>query len=93
MQKTIILITGTGRFMEVFLVFSFIIVVLSLGCFVFQTHSEIQSLRNQNKDLLNRIMANDYKEYAAIELKKPKVPRETTPAQALMNDEDVFQVN
>lgn len=78
--------------MEVFLVFSFIIVVLSLGCFVFQTHSEIQSLRNQNKDLLNRIMANDYKEYAAIELKKPKVSHEKTPAQVLMSDEEVYPV-
>lgn len=78
--------------MEVFLVFAFIIVILSLGCFVYQTHSEIQSLREQNKDLLNRLMADNYKEYAAVEVKK-SIPRETTPAQALMNDEDVFRVN
>ena len=78
--------------MEIFVILLVICLILSFGYVAFRTHNEISALREQNKDLLNRLMANNYKEYAAVEVKK-SIPRETTPAQALMNNDDVFQVN
>ena len=49
----------------------------------------INSLQNEKKDLLNRLMAKDYKEYAVFEARKEGPQQEYT----LEYPKDVFPVN
>ena len=49
----------------------------------------INSLQNEKKDLLNRLMAKDYKEYAVFEARKEGPKQEYT----LEYPKDVFPVN
>lgn len=49
----------------------------------------INSLQNEKKDLLNRLMAKDYKEYAVFEARKEEPQQEYT----LEYPKDVFPVN
>lgn len=47
----------------------------------------INSLQTEKKDLLNRLMAKDYKEYAVFEARKEEPEHKLEPPQ------DVFPVN
>ena len=78
--------------MEILTFIMLFAVILTMGVFVWQNKHTIEALRSDNKDLLNRLMAKDYKEYATFEHVKSVAEVETV-AKTIMNDQDVFQVD
>lgn len=72
----------------------FTVISLICVCFtVFNLWKENNNLREDNKDLLNRLMAKTYPEYAAIEVKKQIIKLPEEKKQSLIVDQDIYQVN
>lgn len=74
--------------MELLLSGCLVVVAAALVCW--------QSWRQERRinDLMNRLMARDYREYAAVEKAvRNDVSRATTVAQELMSDKDIYPVN
>lgn len=53
----------------------------------------IKDERKDRQDLLNRLMANDYKEYAVFEARKGVADYEREAKKILSKEQDVFPVD
>lgn len=69
-------------------------IILIIGLMVWLFCNEKRHEEREN-DLLNRIMAKDYKEYAVFEERKLKKPQDAASGQVrdLFNSKDVFPVD
>jgi hypothetical protein len=78
----------------IFIVFG----VFCVGAVLFPLSYEVRTLRKENQDLLNRLMAKNYAEYAQIELTKThqaaeiEIERDAIPKTTLL-DQDIYPVN
>lgn len=75
------------------LYYIFLIVVIGIfvGHYLF-TQKLVDTIQNEKNDLLNRLMAKDYKEYAVFEHNKSVVEIEKN-SKNIMEQQDVFPVN
>lgn len=70
---------GVSLFLNIFILFA-------VGCLV-------NSLQEEKKDLMNRIMAKDYNEYSTVELRKEKKKEIKITDEDLNAEKDVYLVN
>ena len=69
-----------------------VVILAAFVAYMFSTEKYIKVIQTTNNDLLNRVMAKDYKEYAAFKQNEMILNKETV-AQTIMKDQDVFQVD
>jgi hypothetical protein len=78
----------------IFIVFCF----SCIGAVLIPLVYEIKALRKEKQDLLNRLMAKNYAEYAQVELTKTQqaaeieIEREVIPKNTLL-EQDIYPVN
>jgi hypothetical protein len=77
--------------MEILIISGIFAGILSLV--VWQYNHVIKSLMSDNKDLLNRLMAKNYNEYATFEHVKGVAEVESMAKKIMERDQDVFQVD
>ncbi|MFA5340321.1 MAG: hypothetical protein WC332_00950 [Clostridia bacterium] len=80
---------GGSELIIILVVFSYI----CLGFVVFNFWKENKTLRVEIKDLLNRLMARTYPEYARFELEKEIIAAPEEKKKSLLEQQDVFPVN
>lgn len=87
--------------MDFNLILSVIFIVFCFSCIgavLFPLSYEVRTLRKENQDLMNRLMAKNYAEYAQIELTKTQqaaeieIERDAIPKTTLL-DQDIYPVN
>ena len=61
--------------------------------FLITTNKIVNGIRDEKKDLLNRLMAKDYKEYAVFEHNKDVLKVESVAQKIMKPDQDVYRVD
>ena len=79
--------------MEYLIAFGYLIILAVLVAFILSTNKIVRDLRSVNSDLLNRLMAKDYKEYAVFEHNKEVLKVETVAQKLMTPDIDVYRVD
>jgi hypothetical protein len=79
--------------MEILIGISYIVILCIFVAFIYSTNKIVRDLRSVNSDLLNRIMARDYKEYAVFEHNKEVLKVESVAQKIMQPDQDVFRVD
>ena len=79
--------------MEIFSLTLFVICVFALLSFLYTTNKIVKGLQEANKDLLNRVMSRDYKEYAVFEHNKEVLKAESVAQKVMQPDQDVYRVD
>jgi hypothetical protein len=79
--------------MEILIGISYLTIIAIFVAFIYSTNKIVRDLRSVNSDLLNRIMARDYKEYAVFEHNKEVLKVESVAQKIMQPDQDVFRVD
>lgn len=67
--------------------------VLALVSFVITTNKIVNAVQKEKQDLLNRVMAKDYKEYAVFEHNKDVLKVESVAQKIMQPEQDVYRVD
>lgn len=79
--------------MEIISILMLFVVLVTIGIFIYQTNRYVKSLQVLNNDLLNRLMARDYKEYAVFEHNKEVLKVESVAQKIMQPEQDVYRVD
>lgn len=79
--------------MEILTFIMLFLVITIVGFYVYQTNKLIKGLQVLNSDLLNRLMARDYKEYAVFEHNKEVLKVESVAQKIMQPEQDVYRVD
>jgi hypothetical protein len=79
--------------MEILIGISYLTIIVIFVAFIYSTNKIVRDLRSVNSDLLNRIMARDYKEYAVFEHNKEVLKVESVAQKIMQPEQEVFKVD